>query len=335
MDPLTHALAGATVAWAVSGARLGRRALVIGAAAGLAPDLDILIRSASDPLLAIEHHRGFTHSFAFAPAGGAIVAAILGARGKWRWSWLAALLAWISHALLDASTTYGTQLFWPFSRHRVGLDIISIIDPLFTLALLAGVIAAMRDRPRFVHGVLAFAIVWLAIGLVQRERALAAQRLLAAGRGESVERGAVFPTVGNTLVWRSLYVTNGTLRMDRIRVPWFRDPVFTVGPFVPHVVAHAGSARERRDFARFAWFSDDWLAADPEDPTVIGDARYSVHTDRYRPVWAIRLHPARTEWIDRTPERARKLRRKPGSAEYQPDSRRLAHGHGRAPAWLR
>jgi inner membrane protein len=296
MDPLTHALAGATIAWAASGARLGRRALLVGGAAALLPDLDVLIRSADDPLLAIEHHRGFTHSLVFAPVGGALTALLLGGKAHRRRAVLAGILAWLSHALLDAATTYGTQLLWPFSRLRTGLDIISIVDPLFTLILLTGVIAAFRARRRLVTAMLVLATVWLAIGFVQRERATAAQRMLAQRRGERVARAAVFPTIGNTIVWRSVYETNGMLRLDRIRVPWTGAPSVAEGTTVPL------ARNAHPDFARFAWFSDGWVAADPADPTILGDARYSLDSSRYRPVWGIRLG-ARTEWVDRSRER--------------------------------
>lgn len=294
MDPLTHALTGATLAWVASGRELGRRALVVGAAAALLPDLDVLIRSSADPLLAIEHHRGFTHSLLFVPAGGA-VAALPFARGRFRAAWLAAMLAWLSHALLDAATTYGTRLFWPFSRYRVGLDIISIIDPLFTLIVLGGAIAAFAARRRLAVIAIAAAVIWLALGFVQRERAMSAQARLASARGDRVVRGAVFPTIGNTIVWRSIYDAGGTLRIDRIRVPWLGAAAFAPVTSMPRV-SIAGS----RDFERFEWFSDGWVARAPDDPAVIGDARYSLRNDAYEPVWGIRLHANRTEWIDRT-----------------------------------
>ncbi|HEX6087562.1 MAG TPA: metal-dependent hydrolase, partial [Thermoanaerobaculia bacterium] len=286
MDPLTHALAGASIAWAAGGRHhAGRRALLAGAAAGLLPDLDVLIRSAGDPLLAIEHHRGFTHSLVFVPLGGTLAALLTGARRLI----VPAILAYLSHALLDAATTYGTQLFWPFSRYRTGLDIISIIDPLFTLLLLCATIAAYRSRPRLVHAALSLTIVWLLLGLIQRERASAAQTQIATTRGHPVTRAAVFPTFANTIVWRSLYLTNGTIHMDRIRVPWLASPSHTPGPSVPLATA------PHPDFTRLAWFSDAWTARDPRDPTLIGDARYSLHNDRYAPVWGIRLHP--TRWV--------------------------------------
>jgi inner membrane protein len=307
VDPLTHALVGSALAWTAGGERLGRRALLIGAAAALLPDLDVFIRSDADPLLAIEHHRGFTHSFVFAPIGGILAA--LPFRGRPRsTAFLAGILAWLSHALLDAATTYGTRLFWPFFRYRVGLDVISIIDPLFTLLMLAALIGAMKGRRRVVLVALSLGVAWLAGGFVQRERATAAQVRLAAARGDRLDRGAVFPTIGNTLVWRSVYETNGALRIDRIRTPWLGGATYAPVTTVPRVTREVAWSDSRllRDFDRFTWFSDGWLARAPSDPTVIGDARYSLRNDRYEPVWGIRFRPGAdppVEWVNRTRDR--------------------------------
>ena len=311
MDPLTHALAGATLAWAATGHRLGRRSLAISATAALLPDIDVLIRSAADPLLAIEHHRGFTHSLLFIPLGGLVAAlpfAVRLDRRRWRWAVLAGILAYASHTFLDAATTYGTQWFWPFSRLRVGLDVVSIIDPLFTLVCMAGLIAAWLARRRIVVVALALCVAWLAAGFVQRERAVAAQAQLASARGDRPDRGEVFPTIGNTLVWRSIYESDGILRIDRIRVPWLGDSTYAAVDAVPLTTAGAAQrdARLRRDFERFAWFSGGWTARAPNDATVIGDARYSMRTDRYEPVWGIRLRPGSDPpiaWVDRSRER--------------------------------
>lgn len=50
---------------------------VLGLLSGLAPDLDALIKSQSDPLLALEFHRQFTHSLFFIPIGSLICALVL------------------------------------------------------------------------------------------------------------------------------------------------------------------------------------------------------------------------------------------------------------------
>lgn len=140
MDPVSHVVLGASLGYAVFGRKLGRTAALAGGLAAFAPDADIFIRSASDPLLAIEYHRGFTHALIFAPVGAAIVASVWMLRQRWRPQartiWLCCLIAYVSHCLLDAATSYGTQLLWPFTNARAGWDLISIIDPIFTLALL-------------------------------------------------------------------------------------------------------------------------------------------------------------------------------------------------------
>ena len=62
MDPVSQGAFGAIFAQTVSGRRKYIAGARLGCLAGLAPDLDILIRSSSDPLLRLEFHRQFTHS---------------------------------------------------------------------------------------------------------------------------------------------------------------------------------------------------------------------------------------------------------------------------------
>lgn len=317
LDPLTQGLLGAAAAQAVFGRKLGRTAWIAGALGGILPDADVLIRSASDPLLAIEYHRQFTHSLIFIPVGGAIAAAPLlarrAARARWPLVLGAAVIGYATHGLLDACTTYGTQLFWPFSRQRVAWDTISIIDPIFTLVLLIGVVTSALRRTA-VPAILAllFCVSYLLVGAVQRDRAAEVQERIAAARSHPISRGEVFPTVGNNVVWRSLYRSGDHLYVDRIRVPWRGRPTFTAGSSVPVTTETdlpyelRSNPRLLRDFRRFSWFSDGWTARAPDAPDVIGDVRYSLRTDSFDPIWGIRFHPGAsppTEWVNRSRDR--------------------------------
>ena len=58
---------------------------------------------------------------------------------EWQWLFFWALL---THALLDCFTTYGTQIFQPFSSYRVAFASISVADPLYTFPFLLSIIAA-------------------------------------------------------------------------------------------------------------------------------------------------------------------------------------------------
>jgi inner membrane protein len=318
VDPVTHALLGAAAARVVAGRRLGNAALLPGAVGALLPDLDALIRSASDPLLYAEFHRHFTHSLAFIPIGGAIASLPWTARKNRprpeRLAYLAAAVAGIAtHGLLDASTTYGTRLAWPFSSARFGWSFISIVDPIFTLVLLVGVLLTLRRGSSApAAAALAAAVLYLGLGAAQRSRVLDVQEAVALARSHRTERRIAVPTFANQIVWRSIYQAGDTIYFDRVRTPWIgrstwyaesEAPLLREADLGPVVRARPELVR---DFHRFRHFAGGWLAADPGDPSVIGDARYSRLDDEYQPVWGIRLDPrppGRTEWVDRSRQR--------------------------------
>ena len=152
MDSLTQIVLGASVAEASLGKKIGNKAIVLGAIAGTIPDLDIVTRFFVDDLTSSVMHRGFSHSLIFPFVAAPILAWIL----KKIYSsysdvsfndWFKMFfLAIITHPLLDAQTTWGTQLFWPF-EWRIAIENIFIIDPIYTLPFLIFLIlAAFQDR---------------------------------------------------------------------------------------------------------------------------------------------------------------------------------------------
>ena len=318
MDPVTHILLGASLGYVTFGRRFGRTAALAGGLTAFSPDADVFIRSAADPLLAIEHHRGLTHSLAFAPIGAAIVAGFwlfhpLWRARRWFALWLCCLLAYFSHVVLDAATSYGTQLLWPFSRHRTGWDLISIIDPFFTFVLLTGLIWALA-RQRFTPAavVLLLCASYVGLGAVQHARAVAAQQTLASSRGHQIDRSEVMPSMANNIVWRALYLHDGQIFSDRIRVGWFSPATVRDGWSLPQVretgLLPAEAARDRhRSFERFAWFADDWVARSPTAPSVLADMRYSLSTEAFDPIWGIRFtppdSPTEVMWVNRARNR--------------------------------
>jgi inner membrane protein len=323
MDPVTHALAGAAAARVALARPLGRFAWIPGAAGALLPDADALIRSAADPLLYAEFHRHFTHSLAFTPIGGTIAALPWLLRAKYRRHRTlyaaAASIGYGTHGVLDALTTWGTRLLWPFSDARVAWNWIPIVDPIFTLILLTGVAVALWQRASRPAAIaLAFAAAYVAAGALQNARARDVQARMAAARGHVVERAAVLPGFGNIVVWRSIYEAGGTLHMDRLRVPWWGTPTFSPGyvatPLRERDLPASVSAhlRLRRDFHRFVTFAGGWVARAADDPGLVGDARYSSADDRFEPVWGIRFQPEGVvpiEWVDRSAQRRIDLHR--------------------------
>lgn len=242
MDPLTQGALGAAVAEAVVGERAGRRTWLLGAASGMAADLDVLVRSA-DPLVEIVFHRHFTHSLAFVPLGGLLCALPFllfeRDRARWRWIVLACVVGYATHAPLDCGTSYGTLYFWPFSDARVALDVLPIVDLFYTVPLLVGLIVYRRRRDRrFLYGGLALAHLYAALCTVQHFRARGVQEALYLERGWSPEAPKALPFIFTNTLWRAAALRTATdgrrvVASDLVVVPWFGEPSVIDGVEVP------------------------------------------------------------------------------------------------------
>ena len=152
MDSLTQIVLGASVAEATLGRKIGNKAIFFGAIAGTIPDLDIVMRFFVDDLTASVMHRGFSHSIIFPFIAAPILAWILkkiysNYEDVSFYDWLKMFfLAILTHPLLDAQTTWGTQLFWPF-EWRIAVENIFIIDPIYTIPFLIFlVLTAFQDK---------------------------------------------------------------------------------------------------------------------------------------------------------------------------------------------
>ncbi len=156
MDSLTQIVLGASVGEAVLGKKIGNKAILWGAIAGTLPDLDVLLRYFTDEISSTQMHRGFSHSIVFA----VLIAPFLGWIAKKihyklkevsfkDWTKLF-FLTTVTHPLLDAHTTWGTQFFWPFN-YRLAYQNIFVVDPLYTLPFLMFLIIVMtlkKDNPK-------------------------------------------------------------------------------------------------------------------------------------------------------------------------------------------
>lgn len=148
MDSLTQATLGAAIGEVMLGKKIGRKAAILGAVGGTIPDLDVLLTPLFTKLQNISIHRGYSHSILFCFLGAFLFAYLL---SRMNWTkyityqrlWFFSFLALFTHVILDAFTTYGTQLLLPFSDNRVSFDSINIVDPVYTIPLLFGVIGSV------------------------------------------------------------------------------------------------------------------------------------------------------------------------------------------------
>ena len=297
MDILTHGLLGASLAQSAAQPREARIAAGVGLAAGLLADADALIRSSSDPLLELEFHRHFTHALAFVPVGALIAAAILWPFLRRRIAfprlYLYAFLGYALAGFLDACTSYGTHLFWPFSGERVAWNLVSIVDPVFTLLLAVPLaVGIARRQPHVARVGLVLAAGYLALAYVQHERAESAARALAVERGLRAERLLVKPTFGNILLWRSIVVAEGRMYVDGIRVGPGAARIYrgeSAALFDParDLAWAPAESSARRQAERFVRFADGYATRHPSRPELVGDARYAMLPTAIAPLWGI------------------------------------------------
>lgn len=151
MDSLTQIVLGAAVGEFMLGKKVGNKAILWGAVAGTIPDLDVLSNLFLNDLQSLLFHRGITHSIFFAVVISPLLAYLVdrlykNSEANFR-DWLS-LFFWciVTHPMLDIFTNYGTQLFYPFSDYRVAFNTIFVIDPIFTLPLLAGCMMILLTR---------------------------------------------------------------------------------------------------------------------------------------------------------------------------------------------
>lgn len=298
MDPVSQGLLGAVLPESIADKNEIRLASLTGFLSAMLADADVLIRSSQDPLLTLDYHRHFTHSLIFIPVGGLIAALVLWLflkqRMRFRKIYLYATLGYATAGLLDACTSYGTLLLWPFSDARIAWNVISIIDPVFTLTLAVFVIFAVVKKSRVIaRAGLVFVILYLLLGLFQRERAEDLTRALAERRGHDIERMLVHPSIGNIVLWRSVYESDGRYYTDAVRRGFFSEPRVYEGGSLPAVDVDSDfqnvdpDSALYRDILRFEHFSDGYLVTHPAYPDVLGDLRYSMLPNGAVPLWGI------------------------------------------------
>lgn len=215
MDSLSQIALGAAVGVATMGRRTAVwKAALWGAVAGTLPDLDVLIDH-GDPIRNMVLHRAETHSpfwlTLFSLPFAAAIARLQGEWALWRRWWLAMWLALVTHPLLDGMTVYGTQLGLPFTDHPYGVGSIFIIDPLYTLPLLAGTIWALNSRGsgtglKANAAGLVLSTAYLGWSVLAQQHVTGIARAALATQGIAAEQVLVTPTAFNTVLWRVVAV---------------------------------------------------------------------------------------------------------------------------------
>jgi inner membrane protein len=224
MDPLTHVATGLVCSQLVS---MPSRwwAAVAGVIFALLPDVDYFFIY-WDRLAFIRFHRGFTHSLVALPLlalAGALVGRFLGGPRWFKPLLILGLVVLSTHLVLDLATSYGTQLLSPFSRKRLALDWIFIIDPYLTALLLLGVIAALAFPywgPKVGGGVLAAVAVYLLICASYHHQALNLARRIFPATNPSGQNVAALPQPFSCRRWHLIAADPAVIRQAFVQLPY-------------------------------------------------------------------------------------------------------------------
>lgn len=166
-----------------------------------------------------------------APGGWIPLVAYIPLVGLWWWrhgqkryfsgNWIAPdvdLKGWVllffwgflTHTLLDCFTTYGTQLYAPFSDERVAWCTIAVADPLWTFPFLACLLVAARfareDRRRQIWNAvgIAWCSFYLALTVVNHGQVKRTFESALEAQGKSHEQLFITPTIFNNLLWNAV-----------------------------------------------------------------------------------------------------------------------------------
>lgn len=206
MEPVTHFLTGACIGRAGLNRKTGY-ATMAAVLAAEAADMDVLW-GLRGPVEELKHHRGITHTFIAVPVVAGVVVGFVWLLHRWRekrrkpkleafmerdpgapvplrlkqqpvhWGWLyaTALIAALSHLLLDWTNNYGVRPFFPFNPRWYEGSFMFIAEPVLWALFF-----------------LAFAMPWL-FGLADRE--MGARRQAFRGQG-----WAIFALAGMVAFW--------------------------------------------------------------------------------------------------------------------------------------
>lgn len=333
MDTITQGLFGAAVGQVGFRDRIGREAGWVAALCAASPDLDIFTSRVMDaignetPLSHLVYHRGASHSLFAIPLIALLFAGAwwivrrgiarrrarsesleaCGAPPPFWIIYLCCVLAAGTHALLDAFTSYGTQLLWPVST-RFAWDSIPIIDVFISGTFILGLSACYLIRrlkiPRrsliasSVGALTLLAVMgYIGTGRLMHDRAIdRAMATLSEDERGQVLRADAYPAIGHIFLWRVVIETPDA--WIAVRVHHFssdppqpseqarveKDPH---SPWIDH-------ARKAPEYPVYQWFAMERLRpvykhdATADLHTVyFHDMRYAVSTSGVDSLWPL------------------------------------------------
>ena len=285
MDSITQIALGISVSETVMQNKVGRKASLWGAICGTLPDLDVFIPF-GNVIKEFTYHRAESHAFFYmaiaAPILAWLITKIHPGTKPHRIRWVVAVyLTFVTHVLIDGLTAYGTQMLLPFSNNPVAWNTIFIVDPLYTVPLLVGILLMFfaRKSPALK---LRFNTIGLIVSSLYLVWTMGAKAHVESVTERSLENQGITatqtmsgPTPFNTLLWRVVAMTEeGYSEGFYSLLDSSKEIRFELFPSEPELL---DPLADTWNVQRLQWFTRGFYAVTAlEDKVVFTDIRMGV-----------------------------------------------------------
>ncbi|UYW01869.1 metal-dependent hydrolase [Flavobacterium agricola] len=226
MDSLTQIAVGIATAELCLGKQLKNKAFLYGAVIATLPDLDIYLGKLFDPITAIAMHRSFSHSILFFLLASVPIGAIMFKLEKGHVKLFQAINAsffiLFTHSLLDAFTTWGTQIFWPLP-YRAAIKSIFVVDFFYTIPWLIFLFLVYKNsnpikRAKWLKIGFVITSCYLLLGIVLKIYVTQQVKNALHGQNITYTKIIVKPTFSNVVLWNINVMTNDAFLLSDFSV---------------------------------------------------------------------------------------------------------------------
>jgi membrane-bound metal-dependent hydrolase YbcI (DUF457 family) len=196
MDTVTHGLTGWLVSRAMPGEWNRKEATAAVTLGAVLPDLDHAASLVGGSEMYVRVHRGLSHSLLGVTVSSLVVALLFARFGHWKDRkrlFLLILLGQLSHVVLDLLNAYGTQVLQPFSDARFSLDLLFVVDLVFSGIIVAGIALSRGGRAGRARVALAVLAGYVGVAALLHARAVDVVRDAAVRFGVPVVSAQALP----------------------------------------------------------------------------------------------------------------------------------------------
>jgi inner membrane protein len=293
MDSITHIALGAAAGEILVGKKLGKQALLIGAAANSFPDIDFLASLWLSPADNVLAHRGFTHSI--------LCMVLLTLLFCWvaikldkqqrvsRNGWFAFFLLQLGlHLFVDAFNAYGVGWLIPFDDVRISFHTIFVVDPFYSFILImAFILLAIypvnnKYRTRMATVGLLISSMYLGYALLNKYIVNDDVKDILKKQNITYNRFFTTPTPLNTWLWFAVAEVDSGYQIGYRSV--FDQTDSMPLTFVPKNEHLLEGLQEDHDLAQLKKFSQGYYTAEyRSDTLVFNDLRFGQITGWHTP----------------------------------------------------